>query len=123
MLNALVEYARKTVPLSEPGFTDRMVRWRIEISAGGRLLGVLPQGEDDKGVEKWGCPEMHNMNAGGNAHFLVDNLKAAILYLGGKSTDAELDKARPRHEFYRARIAEASEKAPHAQAPSRFPRR
>ena len=52
------------------------------------------------------------MNAGGNAHFLVDNLKAAILYLGGKSTDAELDKARPRHEFYRARIAEASEKAP-----------
>lgn len=112
MLNALVEYAQTHIPLTEPGFTDRMVRWRIEISADGRLLGVLPQGEDDKGMEKWGCPEMHNMNAGGNAHFLVDNLKAALLYLGRNQTAAELEKARPRHAFYRARITEASGKAP-----------
>ena len=89
-----------------------MIRWRIEISADGHLLGVLPEGEDDKGQEKWGCPEMHNMNAGGNAHFLVDNLKAAILYLGRNPTAAEIDKARPRHEFYRARITEACESAP-----------
>lgn len=112
MLNALVEYAQKNIPLSEPGFTDRIVRWRIELSADGRLLGVLPQGEDDKGQERWGCPEMHNMNAGGNAHFLVDNLKAAILYLGRTPTAAEMEKARPRHAFYRARIAEACEQAP-----------
>lgn len=112
MLNTLVEYAKTHVPFSEPGFTDRMIRWRIEISADGRLLGVLPQGDDDKGQERWGCPEMHNMNAGGNAHFLVDNLKAAILYLGRNPTVAEMAKARPRHDFYRARVAEASEKAP-----------
>ncbi len=112
MLNALVEYAQNNIPLSEPGFTDRMVRWRIELSADGRLLGVLPQGEDDKGQEKWGCPEMHNMNAGGNAHFLVDNLKAAVLYLGRNPTAAELEKARPRHEFYRARISEAAKQVP-----------
>lgn len=112
MLNTLIDYAKSHVPFSEPGFTDRMVRWRIEISADGRLLGVLPQGEDDKGQEKWGCPEMHNMVAGGNAHFLIDNLKAAILYLGRNPTAADLEKARPRHEFYRARIAEASDKVP-----------
>ncbi|MDZ4251247.1 MAG: type I-C CRISPR-associated protein Cas8c/Csd1 [Sulfuritalea sp.] len=104
MLQRLIEYAHDHVPLSEPGFTVRGIRWRIDISAGGRLPGIIPS-TNDKGDERWGCPEMHGMVSGGKSHFLIDNLKTAICL--------EADtKDEPRHEFYVARIREAAEAIP-----------
>ena len=44
-------------------------------------------------MERWRCPEMHDMNSGGKAHFLIDNLKTALL-LKAAAND------KPRHDFY-----------------------
>lgn len=104
MLQRLIDYAHLHIPLSEPGFTVRGIRWRINIGADGKLLGIIPS-TNDKGDERWGCPEMHGMVSGGKAHFLIDNLKTAI------RLDADA-KDEPRHEFYVARIREATEAIP-----------
>ncbi|MBI5619234.1 MAG: type I-C CRISPR-associated protein Cas8c/Csd1 [Gammaproteobacteria bacterium] len=105
MLNRLVDYARTHVPLSESGFTVRDIRWRIEIANDGRLAGVIPLGDEKRGAERWGCPEMHDMQSGGKAHFLIDNLKTILLLKAGAS-----DKQR--HDFYVARISDAASQAP-----------
>lgn len=105
MLNRLIDYTRIHIPKSEPGFTVRDIRWRIELTKDGVLAGVIPLGDEKHGAERWGCPEMHGMNSGGKAHFLVDNLKTALLL---KSVASD----RPRHDFYLARIRDASTEAP-----------
>lgn len=104
MLQRLIDYAHLHIPLSEPGFTVRGIRWRIDIDGDGKLLGIIPS-VNDKGDERWGCPEMHEMNSGGKSHFLIDNLKTAI------RLDAD-DKNEPRHAFYVARVREAAESIP-----------
>lgn len=105
MLNRLMEYADTEVPFSEPGFTVRDIRWRIEISQDGQLGGILPLGNEKSGYERWGCPEMHDMQSGGKAHFLIDNLKTVLL-LKGTPED------KPRHANYAARIRDAAAVSP-----------
>lgn len=105
MLNRLIDYTHAHVPHSEPGFTVRDIRWRIEITADGRLAGIIPVGNEKSGDERWGCPEMHDMVAGGRAHFLVDNLKTVLLLKAAAGDEA-------RHDFYVARIREAAVEAP-----------
>lgn len=105
MLNRLIDYTRAHIPESEPGFTVRDVRWRIELTKEGRLVGILPLGDEKSGAERWGCPEMHDMQSGGKAHFLIDNLKTVLLLKAIVS-----DK--PRHDFYVARIRDAAAESP-----------
>lgn len=105
MLNQLIRYADAQVPYSEPGFTVRDIRWRIELTKEGRLAGVLPLGDEKSGIERWGCPEMHDMQSGGKAHFLIDNLKTVLLL---KATASD----KPRHDFYVARIRDAAIEVP-----------
>ena len=105
MLNRLIDYAHAHIPQSEPGFTVRDIRWRIEITKEGRLAGVLPLGDEKSGAERWGCPEMHEMQSGGKAHFLIDNLKTTLLLKAAAS-----DK--PRHDFYVALIRDAASESP-----------
>lgn len=105
MLNRLIDYTRAHIPESEPGFTVRDIRWQIEITADGKLVGVLPLGDEKSGAERWGCPEMHDMQSGGKAHFLIDNLKTVLL-LKAVASD------KPRHDFYVARIREAAAESP-----------
>lgn len=105
MLNRLIDYTRSHIPESEPGFTVRDIRWRIELTKDGRFAGILPMGDEKGGAERWGCPEMHEMNSGGKAHFLIDNLKTAVLLQAAAS-----DK--PRHDFYVARIRDAAAESP-----------
>ncbi|MDD2337308.1 MAG: type I-C CRISPR-associated protein Cas8c/Csd1 [Geobacteraceae bacterium] len=99
MLNQLVDYARKNLADSEPGFTTRNVRWVVDISGDGQLINVLPVG-DDKGEQTPKCPDMHNMNAGGRAHFLVESLQTVSLFFKNNETEANIEKARKRHEYY-----------------------
>ena len=105
MLNQLIEYTHTHIPDSEIGFTVRDIRWRIEITKDGRLAGVVPRGDEKSGAERWGCPEMHDMQSGGKAHFLIDNLKTALLLKAVAS-----DKAR--HDFFVALIREAAIESP-----------
>ncbi|MGE4345678.1 MAG: type I-C CRISPR-associated protein Cas8c/Csd1, partial [Geoalkalibacter sp.] len=99
MLQPLVDYARKNLTDSEPGFTTRNVRWLAEISADGRFINVLPLGAD-KGELTTKCPDMHNMNAGGRAHFLVESLQTVALYFKNNETQANIDKAIKRHDYF-----------------------
>jgi CRISPR-associated protein Csd1 len=105
MLNRLIDYTHAHIPESEQGFTVRDIRWRIELTKEGRLAGILPLGDEKSGAERWGCPEMHDMQSGGKAHFLIDNLKTALLLKAAAS-----DK--PRHDFYVARIRDAAAESP-----------
>jgi len=109
MLNRLIDYTSTHIPYSEPGFTVRDIRWRIELTRDGRLGGILPLGDERSGAERWGCPEMHDMQSGGKAHFLIDNLKTALLLKAAASD-------RPRHDFYVARIREAAAESPRLNA-------
>lgn len=109
MLNQLIRYADAQVPYSEPGFTVRDIRWRIELTKEGRLAGILPLGDEKSGAERWGCPEMYDMQSGGKAHFLIDNLKTVLLLKAAAS-----DK--PRHDFYVARIRDAAAELPQLNA-------
>lgn len=109
MLNRLIDYTRAHIPESEPGFTVRDVRWRIELTKEGRLAGILPLGDEKNGAERWGCPEMHDMQSGGKAHFLIDNLKTVLL-LNATASD------KPRHDFYVARIRDAAAESPRLNA-------
>lgn len=107
MLNQLVDYARKNLADSEPGFTTRNVRWLVDVSADGLLINVLPVG-DDKGEQTPKCPDMHNMNAGGRAHFLVESLQTVSLYFKNNETEANIEKTRKRHDFYDEMLRMAS---------------
>lgn len=109
MLNRLIDYAHTNVPFSELGYTVRDIRWRIELTKDGRLVGILPLGDEKNGAERWRCPEMHDMQSGGKSHFLIDNLKTAILLKAANS-----DK--PRHDYYVQRIREAAAESPMLEA-------
>ncbi len=67
MLQALMIYAERRLPGSEPGFKTREVRWSVELTADGRFLNVLPLGDGKRGEDQPRCPDMHGMNAGGKA--------------------------------------------------------
>lgn len=112
MLQRLIDYAQTYVPLSEPGFTVRGIRWRIDIGADGKLVGIIPSANDN-GDERWGCPEMHGMVAGGKSHFLIDNLKTTIRLGAGAGDSA-------RHDFFVARIREAAQSIPSLRALQAF---
>lgn len=99
MLRPLVEYARKNLADSEPGFTTRNVRWLANISSDGQLINVLPLG-DDKGDQTPKCPDMHNMNAGGRAHFLIESLQTVSLHFKHNETEANIEKTRKRHAYF-----------------------
>lgn len=101
MLNELLRYAQTNPDLadSEPGFTTRTVRWLAEISGDGRLINVLPLG-DDKGEQTPKCPEMHNMNAGGRAHFLVETLQTVTLLFKPNEDSKKIAGAREKQTFF-----------------------
>jgi|WetSurMetagenome_2_1015567.scaffolds.fasta_scaffold00193_5 CRISPR-associated protein Csd1 len=106
MLNQLVDYARKNLD-SEPGFTTRTVRWLVDISADGQLINVLPLG-DDKGEQTQKCPEMHNMNAGGRAHFLVETLQTATLLCKPNEDEKKIAGSQTKQAFFIQMVHQAT---------------
>lgn len=112
MLNQLVEYAKKNISGSEPGFTTRTVRWLVEISAAGQFVNILPLGEEKKGEQTLKCPAMDNMNAGGRAHFLVETLQTVVLLCKPSENVNNIAKARKKHDFFVKMIKRAASETP-----------
>lgn len=106
MLNALRDYGATLG--GEPGFKVRDVRWRIDLAADGRFLGVLPLGDGNKGQALEMCPDMHGMNAGGRSHFVVEAASYVALFFSGKEEQKKLEAAHERHRFYQALIDQAA---------------
>lgn len=112
MLNELVTYSEMHLPDSEPGFKTRNVRWRVELAANGSFLGVLPLGDARKGESLARCPDMHGMNAGGKAHFLVETAQTAVLLLKDDEERNKVKAAKERHGFYAKLMRQAAKQAP-----------
>lgn len=110
MLNELVRYAQSNLSGSEPGFTTRTVRWLAELSPDGYLVNVLPLG-DDKGEQTPKCPEMHNMNAGGRAHFLVETLQTIALLSKPNEDPKKLAGSCEKQVFFTGMVQQASKVA------------
>jgi len=119
MLNQLVEYARQNLTDSEPGFTTRNVRWLVDISADGQLINVLPVG-DDKGEQTSKCPDMHNMNAGGRAHFLVETLQTTALFFKTNEDPKKIAGSRAKHLFFGEMVQQAKVEATALQPLAKF---
>lgn len=107
MLTQLAEFARKNLADSEPGFTTRNIRWLVEISNDGRLVNLVPSAED-RGEQTSKCPDMHCMNAGGRAHFLVESLQTVALHLKNNETQENIEKVRRRHDYFLEMLKMAS---------------
>ncbi len=107
MLNELVRYAQANLSGSEPGFTTRTVRWLAELSRDGCLVNILPLG-DDKGEQTSKCPEMHNMNAGGRAHFLVETLQTIALLCKPNEDPKKVAGSREKQVFFTKMVRQAS---------------
>ena len=108
MLQALVEYAERHLADSQPGFRTREVRWRIELSADGQFLNVVPLGDGRRGRDQPRCPDMHGMNAGGKSHFLVETAQTVALLFKDNEDPAKVDGSREKHRFYVDMVREAS---------------
>ena len=108
MLNQLVYYARKNLVGSEPGFTTRTVRWLVELSEDGRFVNVLPLGDEKGGEQTTKCPEMHNMNAGGRAHFLVETLQTVALLFKLKEDSKKVAGSLEKHSYFKKMVCQAS---------------
>ena len=106
MLTELVRYAKANLS-PEPGFTTRTVRWLAEISPDGCIVNVLPLG-DDKGEQTSKCPEMHNMNAGGRAHFLVETLQTIALLFKANEEEKKITGSQDKQKFYKEMVLQAS---------------
>lgn len=113
MLQELVRYAQNEPGLSdsEPGFTTRTIRWLIELSANGEFINVLPLG-DNKGEQVSKCPEMHNMNAGGRAHYLVETLQTVVLLFKTTEELTKVTGTKVKHKYFKEMLRLAASEVP-----------
>jgi CRISPR-associated protein Csd1 len=107
MLHELVAYADKHLTGSEPGFKSREVRWMVELADDGRFLNVVPLGDGNRGKTLTRCPDMHGMNAGGKAHFLVETAQTAVSLFKTNEDPKKVATAEIRHVFFTRLIREA----------------
>lgn len=98
MLQALMEYGARLD--SEPGFKTREVRWLVKLDKQGQLQGVLPLGDGKRGQMLPRCPDMHNMNAGGRAHFLVESAQTVALLFKANEDEKKIASAEERHRYF-----------------------
>jgi len=112
MLHELVAYADKQLTGSEPGFKSREVRWMVELASDGRFLNVVPLGDGNRGKTLTRCPDMHGMNAGGKAHFLVETAQTAVSLFKTNEDPKKIITAEVRHDFFARLIREAGADVP-----------
>lgn len=98
MLQALKEYG-STLD-SEPGFKTREVRWTVDLAADGRFLNVVPLGDGKRGALHPRCCDMHNMNAGGKSHFLVETAQTAVLLFKANEEESKIQGTQEKHKFF-----------------------
>jgi CRISPR-associated protein Csd1 len=111
MLQALMNYGEGLD--SEPGFKTREVRWCVDLGADGRFLNVLPLGDGKRGAPYPRCPDMHNMNAGGKAHFLVETAQTSALLFKASEEQNKIEGTHGKHQFFIDMLRSASKASSH----------
>lgn len=112
MLYQLIEYAKREGLDPEPGFTTHEIRWEVQIGADGKLVNVIPLGDEDGGEDTPKCPLMHNMNAGGRAHFLVESVQTVALIFKKNEEEKKINDSKIRHQYFSTLIQEAAVDVP-----------
>lgn len=107
MLQALREYGERLG--GEPGFKTRELRWCIDLSTEGELLGLLPLGDGKAARPIERCPDMHGMNAGGKAHFLVESAQTIALHLKPNEDEKKRQSAIQRQRYFIELLGNAAE--------------
>jgi CRISPR-associated protein Csd1 len=118
MLHALREYGARLG--GEPGFKSREVRWCIQLSKDGALLNIIPLGDGISGVMLERCADMHAMNSGGKAHFLVESAQTIALHFKADEEHKKVVSGTERHRFFVRLLTDAAETIPLLSAASNF---
>ena len=118
MLHALRAYGAKLG--GEPGFKSREVRWCIQLSEEGKLLNIVPLGDGKSGAMLERCADMHGMESGGKAHFLVESAQAVALHFKPDEDPKAIDKGTRRHRFFASMLAQAAERIPVLSHPAKL---
>ncbi|MBI4676544.1 MAG: type I-C CRISPR-associated protein Cas8c/Csd1 [Elusimicrobia bacterium] len=108
MLHHLLKFSQE----SEPGFSAKSIRWQIELSEDGSLLGVTPLGDPKRGLLHRKVPVMHNMGAGGRSHFLVESVGVVALFLANDDDKKVGDNTERRRRFFIDLLKEPSREDP-----------
>lgn len=109
MLHQLLEYAKREGLDPEPGFTTHEISWEVQIGADGKLINVIPLGDDDGGEDTPKCPLMHRMQAGGKAHFLIETAQTVALLFKKNEDETVINDTNIRHRYFSKLIQEAAE--------------
>lgn len=109
MLQQLIAYAKREGFDSEPGFITHEIKWEAQIGPDGKLINVIPLGDEDGGEDTPKCPLMHNMQAGGRAHFLVETAQTVALLFKKNEEEKKIKDTNIRHQFFSKLIQEAAE--------------
>lgn len=110
MLQELREYGTKLG--GEPGFKSREVRWCIQLSKDGALLNVIPLGDGRSGAMLERCADMHAMNSGGKAHFLVESAQTIALHFKVDEAQKRVASGTERHRFFVRLLTDAAAVVP-----------
>lgn len=110
MLHELREYGAQLG--GEPGFKTREVRWAIQLTETGELLNVVPLGDGKSGMQVPRCADMHAMNSGGKAHFLVESAQFIACYFKTNEEPEKIASGEGRHRYFRSMLSTAAEAVP-----------
>lgn len=112
MLKELVDYSKRC-GLAGPGFTPKMVKWAIQITPDGQLMGPVPLGDTSNkknpGRQFPVCPEASGMNSGGKSHFLVETLETVLLMC---KKEEDRPKFEAKHAFFIKQLRDATDICP-----------
>jgi CRISPR-associated protein Csd1 len=109
MLHQLIDYAKREGLDPEPGFTTHEICWEVHLGVDGKFINVIPLGDDDGGEDTPKCPLMHNMQAGGRSHFLVETVQTVALLFKKNEEDKKINDINIRHQYFSKLIQEAAE--------------
>src|ERR1035437_1560755 len=116
MIHLLAEYCRQQKLVADPAFGPKVVRWVICCDADGLYTGLVELGDVgakmNRGQEFPCCPFLSQgeLIGGGvsRSHFLADYASVVLLF----SKDADDEKLKAKHEFFRQLVQDASSSAP-----------
>lgn len=116
MLNRLLEHAHRQGFRSEPGFARKTVRWAVCCDPQTRFTGVVPVGEDRRGLPYDYCPHLaqNELIAGGEtrSQFLIESLQTIALYRKDNASADEEEKSQQKQAYFVRLLNEASVVAP-----------
>jgi CRISPR-associated protein Csd1 len=119
----MLDLVLKQAGISEPGFSDKSIKWLITCAGDGRFTGVVSLGEG-KGRTFSACPNLTQpeLVGGGEArsHFLAEGLPTMALYLDPKAEEKDKAKFAAKHAYFIRLLRQAVEQAPYLEAAAKL---